>query len=457
MPKLIESNVKSTLFKMAVPMLAGTIVMNTYNFVDTWFVSKLGTIPLAAMGFTFPVVMLFTFVASGIGIGITTLTSHAIGRADKKDASRIVTHGIILVILLSLLLSFFGYLSINTIFRFLGADESTLPLVKGYMKIWYMGAVFMAFPMMGKGILIAMGDSKFASLFMVAGALTNCILDPIMIFGLFGFPALGIWGAALATVIAQAVSSIWLLYLLSVKHHLLSFKRPEIPLFVKSVKRIMEFAIPGSISMMLMPISAAVITTLISKYGNVAVAAVSAAGRIEMFAFIIPMALGMSLVPFVSQNFGAGRLDRIKEAQIYSIRFAFFYGIFTAVLFSVAAPFFAGIFTKDKEVARIFILYVRTISFGYGMMEIHRYCGFFLTGIHKPVSATILNAVRVLVFLIPLSFLGSSYLGIRGIFSGRLISDIMSGILAIFFVTWTLKMKQPLMQKVFFKVEIPVK
>jgi len=431
MSKLTESSVRTTLFRMAFPMLTGTIAMNTYNLVDTWYVSQLGTIPLAAMGFTFPVVMLFTFIAGGIGTGVTTLTSHALGKLERKTASLIVTHGVILVAILSAILSIIGYLTIGTIFGKLGANEQTLPLVKGYMRTWYIGAIFMAFPMMGNGILIALGDSRSASRFMATGAIANCILDPIFIFGWLGFPALGIWGAALATVLAQFISSMWLFYLLTRKHHLLRLMQPQFSLFFSTCKRIMGFAIPGSISMMLMPISSAVITALISKHGNEAVAATSAASRIEMFAFVIPMALGMSLVPFVSQNFGAKRFDRINEARIYATRFAFFYGLFIAIVFYLIAPFLSEIFTKDVAVAKIFISYVRTVSFGYGMMEVHRYCGFFLTGIHKPIIATILNGFRIMVLLIPLSILGSSYFGITGIFTGRLITDIIAGTLGL--------------------------
>lgn len=442
MAKLTELSVKSTLFRMAFPMLAGTIAMNAYNLVDTWYVAKLGTIPLAAMGFTFPAVMMLTFIAGGIGTGVTTLTSHAIGCRDKRTASRIVTHGILLIILISGILSISGYLSITPIFKRLGADDQTLPLVRSYMSMWYIGAIFMAFPMMGNGILISLGDSKAASRFMVFGALLNCILDPIMIFGWLGFPALGIFGAALATVIAQCSSSILFFYFLSVKYHILTFKHPEINLFLKTSKSIMNFAIPGSISMMLMPISSAVITALTSRYGNEAVAAAAAASRTEMFAFVIPMALGISLIPFVSQNFGAGHFNRIQEAKNYSTRFAFIYGAFISLIFFAAAPILAKIFTKDAKVTEIFILYVRIISFGYGMMEIHRYCGFFLTGLHKPVFSTIINVIRVFVFLIPFSFIGSHYDGVRGIFIGRLITDVMAGIIGLIWITYLLNFKQ---------------
>ena len=435
MPKLLQNSVRRTLFQMAFPMLAGTLAMNTYNLVDTWYVSRLGTLSLAAMGLTFPVVMFFTFVAAGIGTGITTLTSHSLGRQNHDLASRIITHGFLFVMLLSLILAILGALTVAPLFIPLGADEQTLPQVISYMQTWYLGAIFMAFPMMGNGILIALGDSRAASLFMLTGALLNVVFDPILIFGWLGMPALGIQGAALATVLSQAIASFWLFYLLSRKYSLLKIQWPDPTEFIHTLRQILKFAIPGSLSMMLMPISVAVLTALISRHGNVAVAAVSAASRVEMFAFVVPMSLGMSLVPFVSQNFGAERLDRVHEARVYAVRFALIYGLAIAVLFFLTAPWVGRFFSRDPEVLRIFTLYVRTVAFGYGMMEVHRYCGFVLTGIHRPVVATLLNAFRVLVLLLPLSFLGSRILGVQGIFLGRLLTDFSAGLLGLLFLS----------------------
>jgi Na+-driven multidrug efflux pump len=157
-----------------------------------------------------------------------------------------------------------------------------------------------------------------------------------------------------------------------------------------------------------------------------------------MLAFVIPMALGISLMPFISQNFGAGHFDRIHEAKRYSVRFALLYGACVAIVFFVISPFLARLFTKEPEVARLFSLYVRIVAFGYGMMEVHRYCGFILTGIHKPVFATAINAIRVLVFLVPFSILGSYFGGIRGLFLARLLTDIIAGSIGLAWISWLL-------------------
>lgn len=439
MAVLVNKSVSRTLFGMAFPMLAGTFAMNAYNLTDTWFVSRLGTIPLAAMGFTFPVVMLLTCVARGIGSGITTIVSHAIGRHDHDEASRLVSHGTALTLLVTACMSVGGYFLITPVFARLGADAHTMPLIGEYMRTWYVGAVFMSLPMMGHGILISVGDSKAVSQLMIAGTVLNLILDPILIFGYFGCPAMGIRGAALATIIAQGVSTAWLLRLLCIKHRLLTWQRWRLTDYTGSLRTITRFAVPSILSMILMPISASVITKLLSGFGHEAIAATGAAGRIEMFAFMVPMALGISLTPFISQNFGAGRMDRVRQAQKLSTRFAIGYGGAMAVLFFLAAPWLSAAFTDDAKVTQILVSYIRITSFGYGMMEVHRYCGFFLTGMYKPISASVLNAVRVLVLLVPLSFVGAHFWGVTGVFGGRLVTDIIVGVIGLTWVAYALK------------------
>ena len=420
-------------------MLAGTFAMNAYNLTDTWFVAQLGTLPLAAIGFTFPVVMLLIFVAGGIGSGVTTLVSHAIGRRDRHSAAGLTTHGITFVVLTTAAISVVGYISINAVFTRLGADSQTLPLIGDYMRIWYLGALFMGLPMLGNGLLISAGDSRSASRVMILGTVINVVLDPILIFGYLGLPAMGIAGAALATVIARLITTIWLFHLLYRKHRLLLFKISRIGEYLISFRKILTFAVPSSLSMMLMPISAAVITRILSDFGNEAIAAIGVAGRIEMFAFVIPMALGMSMTPFVSQNYGANRLDRVREAKTLSTRFALLYGGATAVIFFICAPWFAAAFNSDPKVCKILVTYIRIISFGYGMMEVHRYCGFILTGIHRPGASMILNAIRVLVLLIPLSLLGAHLGGVEGTFIGRLVTDLTVGSIGLVWVSRSLK------------------
>ena len=401
--RLTQGSVGITLLKLAGPMLGGTFAMTAYNLTDTFFVSRLGTESLAAMAFTFPVVMLLGSITMGLGTGATATVSHAIGRSNHPLAQRLTTHALILILLIVITMSSLGLLTIDPVFRALGAKESLLPLIHQYMIIWYLGIITMVCSMMGGDIIRATGDTVTPSAIMMTGAAINVVLDPIMIFGLLGFPRLGICGAALATIIAQAVSAALILRTLHVRHRLLHLFVPTLRELWASWKEILYIGIPCCLTNLLMPLSSAIITRIVAGYGVAAVAACGAAGRIEMFSFMVPMALGISLVPFVGQNYGANRLDRIIRGRFLGNTFAFAWGAFVCIVLYFAAPALARLFSRDPKVIETIVLYLRIVPIGYGMMEIHRYTGFFLNGARKPFHATTLNILRMACLLIPLT------------------------------------------------------
>ncbi len=377
--------------------------------------------------------MILRFIMMGLGTGALAIIAHAIGSNDQKHAARLTTHALILSLLFSVLITVVGQLAVTPLFSALGAEGAVLTMVSQYMRIWFAGAVVMAVPSMMTQVLMGTGDTKSASMAMVVGTLVNLILDPIMIFGWGAIPAMGISGAALATIVAQTFGLLFPLYILTKKHHLIRWKLPELPRLLDSWHRILRLGIPSILSNLLTPLSMALVTRLIATYGAEAVAATGATSRLEMFAFMIPMSIGMSLVPFVAQNYGAGSFDRILEAQRETRWFALSYGLLTTVMFFIFAPQMASLFSDDPKVIGIMVTYLRTVCFGYGMAEAFRYSTFCLTGIQKPVSSAMLNLLRTLLLLVPLAFAGSHFFGLRGIFAGRLVTDIIASSIAMFY------------------------
>ena len=434
MPRLVKDRVSTTVIKMAVPLLAGTFAINAYNLTDTWFVSKLGTDSLAAMSYTFPVVMLLGLLMRGLGTGAMTVVAHRLGQGNHDDAARITTHAAFLSSLIALVITIIGIATINPLFTKLGASGEVLSLTRQYMLIWYIGLVFRVLQMNFADIIIGAGNTKAVSFLLVMGTLSNCILDPIMIFGMFGCPALGVGGSALATVISQILVMIGAFYFIHKKHHLITFSGHSIKQIISSWKTILTIGVPSTYSSVLDPIASAIIIKIVSGFGHSAVAACGVASRIELFSFMIPMTVGISLVPFIAQNYGAQRFDRIKTVRKGAMQFALIFGIFIAVVFLMIARPLSGLFSKDAEVIDILVKYIHITCFGYGFLEIHRYAGFCMTGIHKPTHSAILNSIRVFILMIPLAYFGSKLFGITGIFVGKLITDICSGIIG---VLWT--------------------
>lgn len=442
MGRLVKDRVLITIVKMAVPMLGATFAMNAYNLTDTWFVSRLGIDSLAAMSFTFPVVMLLRFIMRGLGVGTMTTVAHALGNKNFEKAAALTTHAIFLNLILVSALSFTGLITIKPLFMRLGASGSVLALTGQYMSIWYYGMIVMVMQMMIVDIIMGTGSSKTASFLVIGGTVLNFIFDPVMIFGLFGFPRMGIRGAALATVLSQTIMLIAAVYLLHKKYRLISFLPFSLKDIFNSWKRILHIGVPSILSSILNPISVAVIIRIIADFGKEAIAACGVAGRIEMFAFMVPMTVGMSLLPFTAQNYGAGRFDRIDVARKGTTVFALGFGLITAVFFLIIARPLGAFFSDDPEVIRIVCRYIYITCFGYGFLEVHRYAGFYMTGIHRPISAAILNIIRIVVLLIPLSFIGSRFMGLSGVFGGRLLSDILAGTIGIIWLKKMLRSAQ---------------
>ena len=433
MSRLVDQSVNITLFKMAVPMLAGTFAVNAYNLTDTWFVSKLGTVPLAAMSFTFPVVMIVGFFTMGLGTGALAVVARALGENDREQAARITTHAMVLAALIALALAATGIATIGPVFTLLGADKAVLPMIRNYMVIWYGGMFVVTIPMIMNNVIMGTGDTKAAGIVMVVGTVINIFLDPVMIFGWMGFPRLGITGAALATIISQIFSFFYAFHILKNRHGLIQWQVISLSAMLLSWKSILKLGIPTVLSGILTPLSMAMVTRIVAGFGPVAVAAMGAGGRMEMFAFMIPMSIGMSLVPFIAQNYGAGRFDRISDARRATMRFALIFGAAATVVFYGAAPFMAGFFSDDPAVREVMVLYLRIVSFGFGMTEVFRYSTFCLTGIHSPIAAALLNVLRSVLLLVPLSWTGAIFWGISGVFFGRLATDLISGTIGIFF------------------------
>ena len=210
---LTRGPVRGHLVHLGAPMVVGIIAVLSISLVDAWFVGKLGLEPLAALSFTFPVVFSIASVAIGLGAGAASVVSRAIGTGDRHRVQRLATDSLLLSVLVVAALSTLGWFTIEPLFYAMGARDQVLGYIVEYMQIWYLGMPFLVVPMVANSLLRADGDSRIPSLMMIFAAIVNIGLNPIFIFGLGPIPAMGIQGAAVATVIARALSMVLALYL----------------------------------------------------------------------------------------------------------------------------------------------------------------------------------------------------------------------------------------------------
>jgi len=427
---LTTGPVGAHLRRQGTPFGIALIAIFSFDAADLFFISRLGEAPLVAVSFALPLIWLVYGIGIGFEAGAASCVSRAIGRGDEKLANRLTTDTITLAVAAATLLAMVGLATINPVFRLLGATEDLLPLIHEYMGTWYWVAPLDMALWTALASIRARGNTLFESKVIIGAALLNLVLDPLLIFGLLGFPALGVRGAALATVIATAVLLVFCLLYLSLRLHV--FANPFAPLrtLVDSWKHVLFIGVPAMITNAIIPVSSAIVVAMIATFGVEAVAGFGVAMRIEPM-FLLPFyALSAVASPFFGQNFGAGNFDRLFEARRVITRFCLGFGLaLAATLFLVARPL-TGLFSHTPSIQDVAVEYLWIATLSYGAYGLVMSVNAAFNGIGKPLPGVVISTCRVIVVFLPLALLGKHFLGIQGLFLATLISNLLMGTVA---------------------------
>lgn len=425
--KLTHGPVSQRLRELTVPTIWGVFAMMTFNVVDTWFVGQLGTSELAAMSFTFPVVMTLVSVSIGLSAGTSSVLARAAGQDDHEQMQRLATDAILLTVLITGALSLLGYLTIDALFLLLGAPTHLLPLIREYMVPWYAGLVLMLLPMVTMGSLRATGEANTAGRLLIASAVLNLIIDPILIFGLVGFPRLELAGAAYATLIARGIVAFAALWVMHDRLNLITTVRISLERAWASWRGILHVGLPAAGTNVIIPVANGVIVALVATYGPEAIAGLGIATRIEMFSLVIFFAMSGIIGPFVGQNLGAERRDRIllglKQCYIFCIAL----GAAVAIVVGLAALPVSRLFSESTEAVEVAALYLWIVPISYGAAGIVMLVNAAFNGLGKPLPATTISVTRMVIVYIPLAFVGRELFGIPGIFAAYAASNLIVG------------------------------
>lgn len=428
--KLIDGHIGKTLARMTIAMTLGMVGMVAFNLVDTFFVGRLGTDQLAALSFTFPVILIVTSVALGLGFGASAVISRAIGEGDHHKVKRLTTDSLLLALLVVFGFVTIGQFTIEPLFKSLGATAQILPYIKTYMRIWYLGMPFVVVPMVGNNAIRATGDAKTPSIIMLIAVTVNTILDPLFIFGIGPFPELGIKGAAIATIFSRFTTFSVALWVLAKREKMISFKIPKLTEVINSWKKVLFIGVPIAGARIIIPITIGIITRMVSAYGIKAVAGFGVASRIEFFSLAVIQALASVLGPFIGQNLGARKFDRVHTAINMSHRFSIFWEIVVWIILISFRTAIAGIFNEDPQVISTISLYLIIVPLSYTLQGVFILSTTALNVMHKPLHAAGLTIFQMFVLYIPLALLGSHLFGLTGIFAAVTVSYIFSGIIA---------------------------
>lgn len=418
---LTQGSIRRHMLQMAVPMSIGLFFNTMFNVVDTFYAGKLGTESLAGMSASFSVYFILNAIASGIGTGLSALLSNAIGRRDPERIESYTVNGLALTSAVSVVLTVFGLLFAPYLLAALGAEGAAYAEGARYVRGIYAGSVFFGLNTCLNALLTSRGLTKPYRNFLIFGFFLNLLLDPLFIFGWFGLPRLGTLGVAIATVICQAVGTVYLAW--KVRQQLgwrptrQSLERVALPCQLE----ILAQGIPASLNMLTIAIGIFVINFFIYRFGSDAsIAGYGAAIRIEQIALLPALGLNAATLTLVGQNYGAGRLDRVRETFHVALKLGV--GIMTVgmILIYPLAPILVGAFNDNPQVVQEGTHYLRTDFLAFNGYVILNICVSFLQGLKKPQYAIWVGIYRQLAMPVLLfSFLGSTLgLGLTGVWWG---------------------------------------
>lgn len=444
-PDLIQDPIRPTLVRMTVPMMFGMISLMLFNLADAWFVGQLGTDPLAALSFTFPISFSITSLAIGLGVGTSATLARLIGSGQTARVARVATDNYLMAVLITALVGLLGQFLLPTLARLLGAPVALYPLIDGYMSIWFFASIFMVLNMVCNATFRASGDTRITAVIMLGSSVLNFVLDPILIFGWGPVPALGIEGAALASLIAWSTTSIVALYLLKRLKGLLLLEWLRWPDIWDNWRSVLRISLPAALSNMMTPVANGVLTAVVARHGPEAVAAFGVGNRLESLSLLVCLALSMTLPPFISQNFGARRIHRVQGAYQSAIQFALIWQLFVYLLLALSAGWVAQLFTDDPEVLRWLTLWILVVPLGFGFQAATFLSSSTFNALHQPLRALRISLVRLFILYVPLGWLGNHLFDLKGMFVALVVANALTALFAWF---WMLRVQGRLIEDI---------
>ncbi len=400
---LLTQDINTLIKQIAIPSSIGMFFNTMYNVVDTFYVGMISTVAITALSYSFIVFFMFLSISFGLSSAITAHVGHSLGRKNKTIAKIFVANGMTFVSMVSIVLCVVGLLMLEPIFKLMGASGEALTLALDYTNIIILGAVPMLIGLGANAVLIARGDTKSYRNTLIFGFILNLILDPLFIYGYGIIPAFGFEGVAIATVLIQTITFIYIMYKLYLTG-LFDLEKPRLFLpEMRIYKRIAKQAIPSSLNMFTMSLGTMLVTYFVSHYGYKEVAAFGIGYRVEQIALLPMLGLNTAVNSIVANNYGAKNFDRIYEVINKALKYGYIMSAIGLVFLILFAKYIVMAFDNDPYVineAYIYIVIEGVIFFAYITLFIATST---LQAIKQPFIVPYISAYRQL--LMPAIFL----------------------------------------------------
>lgn len=429
-----EAPIGKLLIKYSIPAIIGMIVNALYNVVDRIFIGNIpgvGSIAMAGLGVTMPIVTILLAFGMLVGVGTSANISIKLGQGKRDEAERIIGNALTLGLIIGLILMAIGIIFGDSLLSLFGASEAALPFAKAYINIILVGAVFNITAFALSSSIRADGNPQKSATIMVVGCLANVVLDALFIFG-FGW---GIKGAAVATIISQAITAVWVILYYTKGNSNLKLKKENMKLDPKLVKMI--FAVGSApFAMQLAASLVQVISnnTLKIYGGDLAIGAMATISAIAMM-FLMPIfGINQGSQPIIGYNYGAKKYDRAKKTYLISTAVSIIILLIGFLVIEIFPRTIIGLFNKDEELMKIAVVGLRTYL---GMMPI---AAISITGsnyfqsIGSVKKAMILSLLRQIILLIPLLIILPKSLELIGVWLAQPVADLLAASTTVVFI-----------------------
>ncbi|HPE54001.1 MAG TPA: MATE family efflux transporter [Mesotoga prima] len=432
-----EEKIGRLLLSLSLPATIGMLVQAMYNFVDTIFVGRgVGSMGIAGISISLPVQIFVMAFAQMFGIGGASVISRSLGERDHKKARRAAGNVMVFSVAFGLVMTLLGQFFLDQLLIMLGASEAIIPYAREYLGIILLGSAFFSFGMAMNHVVRAEGKPKIAMAAMLISAVLNIILDPIFIFSL----NLGIWGAALATVLSQAATSIYVLfYFLSGKSLLRVSLRSLIPEW-----RIMRETVSVGLSAFSRQVAGSLLAVVLNNSlvfygGDIAVAVYGVINRLLMV-FIMPMfGVNQGFLPIVGYNYGARKMRRARESVKLASAVTTMIALFSSIVMFLFARQLISIFTDETELIESTIYALRIVILATPTIGVQVIASGMFQALGKALPALFLSLLRQIIILIPLILVIPRFLGINGIWISFPLADLIAFAISLVFYLRELK------------------
>jgi putative MATE family efflux protein len=418
---LTTGDINAHILRLTIPASVGWFFNTMFNVVDTFFAGKISTTALAGMSMSFPIFFMVIAFCSGLGTGSTALISNALGRKSPEDAHRLGLNALVLGAGLGLTLTLVGLLSGEALFKAMGAEGEALGYGLSYINLIFFGATFFVMNHILNAMLVSQGDTRSNRNFLIAAFTLNIFLDPLFIFGWFGLPEMGTAGVALATILVQIMGTVFLTY-----------KVIRSPAFNREILRgtrvslrtcfeVLKQGLPASFNMMATSLGVFIINAYAMRYGgDTSVAAYGASLRIEQLALLPALGLNMATLTIAGQNYGARRLDRVKEVYRHCLRYGFMVMTTGMLLIFPLARVLVSVFAKSPEVVNAGVGYLRISIFAFNAYMLINISLSVMQAVKRPNIAMFIGFYRQVVLPAGIFYLlGTTFgLGVKGVWYG---------------------------------------